>query len=190
MGTRTAVVAGDDAATTGAIARRLSDDGLRVVLADPADAAGAVRDLGSLDVVVAAAGRPAATGFAGTDPEEWYAGVMACLTPPFRLVRAAAPGLRRSPAGRVVLLGCGWTSAERPGTTAESAVHGAVVALTKTLARDLGPAGVTVNEVVTDPAGPAAPDVVAAAVSYLCGPAAGAVTGQLLTLGRGGPLRP
>ncbi len=34
------------------------------------------------------------------------------------------------------------------------------------------------------------PEVIAAAVSYLCSDAAGAVVGQLLTLGRGGPLRP
>jgi hypothetical protein len=32
--------------------------------------------------------------------------------------------------------------------------------------------------------------VLAAAVSYLCSDPAGTVVGQLLTLGRGGPLRP
>ena len=64
------------------------------------------------------------------------------------------------------------------------------MALTKTLARDLGPDAVTVNELVADPASPPSPEVVAAAVSYLCSDAAGAVVGQLLTLGRGGPLRP
>ena len=47
-----------------------------------------------------------------------------------------------------------------------------------------------VNEVVTDPGAPPSPQVVAAAVSYLCGDAAGSVVGQLVTLGRGGPLRP
>jgi hypothetical protein len=69
-------------------------------------------------------------------------------------------------------------------------VQGALVALTKTFARDLGPDAVTVNEVVVDPASPSSPDVVAAAVSYLCGDPAGAVVGQLLALGRGGLLRP
>ena len=58
------------------------------------------------------------------------------------------------------------------------------------LARDLGPDGVSVNELVADPASPRSPEVVAAAVSYLCSDPAGAVVGQLLTLGRGGALRP
>lgn len=59
------------------------------------------------------------------------------------------------------------------------------MALTKTLARDLGPDGVTVTQVVVDPAAPAD----AAAVPYLCGPAAAAMVGQLLTVRHGGPLR-
>jgi hypothetical protein len=53
------------------------------------------------------------------------------------------------------------------------------------VADDLG----RLNEVVPDPGAPPSPQVVAAAVSYLCGDAAGSVVGQLLTLGRGGPLR-
>ena len=73
---------------------------------------------------------------------------------------------------------------------AAAAAQGALVALTKTLARDLGPDAVAVDQVVTDPEDPPAPAVVAAAVSYLCGETAGSVVGQLVTLGRGGQLRP
>jgi hypothetical protein len=68
-------------------------------------------------------------------------------------------------------------------------VQGALVALTETLARDHGPDAVTVNELVADPASPPSPEVVAAALSYLCGDPAGAVVGQLLMRGRGGSLR-
>ena len=56
--------------------------------------------------------------------------------------------------------------------------------------RDLGPDAVTVDELVADPASPPSPEVAAAAVSRLGSDAAGAVVGQLPTLGRGGPLRP
>src|SRR3712207_9501759 len=76
---------------------------------------------------------------------------MAHLTPAFALTRAAAPALRRSGGGRLVFLGSGWTAADRPGSTAAAAAQGALVALTKTLARDLGPDAVAVNQVVTDP---------------------------------------
>ncbi|MEX5719424.1 SDR family oxidoreductase [Geodermatophilus maliterrae] len=194
MADRTALVRCDDAAVADAVVARLTADGLRVTAVGPAAdpdgaVAGAVGD-GALHALVCAVGRPSPGPFPGSDPARWYADVMACLTPAFRLARAAAPALRRSGAGRLVFLGSGWTTADRPQTTADAAVQGALVALTKTLARDLGPDAVTVNEVVTDPGAPPSPAVVAAAVSYLCGDAAGSVVGQLLTLGRGGPLRP
>jgi NAD(P)-dependent dehydrogenase (short-subunit alcohol dehydrogenase family) len=195
MPDRTALVRCDDAAVAGAVVGRLREDGLRVPVVPataPPDRAvvDAVGGSGALDVLVCAVGQPAPAPFVGADPARWYAEVMAHLTPAFALVRAAAPALRRSGAGRLVFLGSGWTTADRPHATAAAAVHGAVVALAKTLARDLGPDGVTVNELVADPAAPPSPELVAAAVSYLCSDAAGAVVGQLLTLGRGGSLRP
>jgi NAD(P)-dependent dehydrogenase (short-subunit alcohol dehydrogenase family) len=195
MPARTALVRCDDAAVAGAVAGRLRADGLHVpVVPDTAPpehaVAEAVGDSGALGVLVCAVGQPAPAPFVGADPARWYAEVMAHLTPAFALVRAAAPALRRSGAGRLVFLGSGWTTADRPRATGAAAVQGAIVALAKTLARDLGPDAVTVNELVVDPASPPSPEVVAAAVSYLCSDAAGAVVGQLLTLGRGGPLHP
>jgi NAD(P)-dependent dehydrogenase (short-subunit alcohol dehydrogenase family) len=192
MTTRTALVQGTDDAVTESLVRRLTVDGFRVTVTDPGrvEPDAAVAKIGSLDAVVCAVGQPQRALFPDADPQEWFRGVMATLTPAFRLVRAATPALRNSADGRIVLLGSGWSTSDRPASTAASAVHGAVVALTKTLARDLGPDGITVNEVVCDGAEPPAPEAVAAAVSYLCGPTAGAMVGQLLTLGTGGALRP
>jgi NAD(P)-dependent dehydrogenase (short-subunit alcohol dehydrogenase family) len=192
MTTRAALVQGTDDAVTEALVRRLTADGFRVTVTDPGseEPDAAVAEIGSLDAVVCAVGQPPRALFPDADPQEWFRGVMATLTPAFRLVRAAVPALRKSDGGRIVLLGSGWSTSDRPASTAASAVHGAVVALTKTLARDLGPEGITVNEVVCDGAEPPAPEAVAAAVSYLCGPTAGAMVGQLLTLGSGGALRP
>jgi NAD(P)-dependent dehydrogenase (short-subunit alcohol dehydrogenase family) len=190
MSARSALVHVPDAGTREAVVRRHTAHGFRVTESEGADPATAVAGLGPLEAVVCAVDRPGAAAFPGGQPGQWYADVMTCLTPPFRLLRAAVPALRESGQGRIVLLGSGWTTAGRPEQTGASAVHGAVVALVKTLARDLGPDGITVNEVVGDPAAPPAPEAVAQAVSYLCAPAAGAVVGQLLTLGRGGELRP
>jgi NAD(P)-dependent dehydrogenase (short-subunit alcohol dehydrogenase family) len=179
MADRIALVTGTGTGAA-AVRERLAEDG-HVFTDDPA---------GPLDALIVLVGVPGPAAFVGADPAGWFAGVTAELTPAFGAVRAAVAALRRSPVGRVVLVGAGWLPADRPASTAAAAVHGALVALTKTLARDLGPEGITVNQVVVDPAHPVDPAVVAAAVAYLCGPDAGAVTGQLVTVGRGGPLRP
>jgi len=180
MADRTALVSGADPDLRQQLTERLATNG--IVVAD--------RPGEELDVLVHAVGLPAPGAFAGADAGAWYADVMAELTPAFQVVRDAVPALRRSGAGRIVFIGAGWWPADRPGSTAAAAVHGALVALTKTLARDLGPDGITVNEVVVDPGSPAEPAAVAAAVAYLCRPEAGATVGQLLTVARGGPLRP
>lgn len=180
MADRSALVSGTDAVLLRSLTERLAADGI-VVASRPGE---------RLDVLVHAVGLPASRSFVGVDAGGWYGDVMGELTPAFQAVRDAVPALRRSGAGRVVLIGAGWSPADRPGSTAAAAVHGALVALMKTLARDLGPDGITVNEVVVDPATAADPAAVAAAVSYLCRPAAGAMVGQLLTVGRGGSLRP
>lgn len=180
MTDRTAVVSCTDPVLLAALGERLAGGGI-TVSAQPGQ---------RLDVLVHAVGVPAAAPFVGVDPAAWYETVMADLTPAFRAVRAAVPALRRSSAGRIVLIGAGWFPADRQGMTAAAAVHGALVALTKTVARDLGSDGITVNQVVVDPEAPAGPADVAAAVAYLCRPESGAVVGQLLTVGRGGSLRP
>lgn len=177
---RFALVTGADPVLLRFLVERLAADGVTVT-SDPGD---------ELEVLVHVVGSPAPSTFVGADPAGWYAEVMAELTPAFRTVRDAVPALRRSGAGRVVLIGAGWLPADRPASTAAAAVHGALVALVKTLARDLGPDGITVNQVVVDPAAPVGPAAVAAAVAYLCRPGAGAMVGQLLTVGRGGSLRP
>ena len=174
------LVSGATAALASALHGRLATEGFSGV-AEPGN---------RLDVLVHVVGVPASSNLVGADPLSWYSAVMAELTPAFRAVRAAVPSLRRSSAGRIVFVGAGWFPADRPGSTAAAAVHGALVALTKTLARDLGPEGIAVNQVVADPAHPADAAAVAAAVAYLCRPEAGAVVGQLLTVGRGGPIRP
>jgi NADP-dependent 3-hydroxy acid dehydrogenase YdfG len=180
MAGRSALISGTGPVLLQSLTERLATDGIVVVPHRGEE----------LDVLVHAVGLPAPRPFVGADAGGWYDQVMAELTPAFQAVRDAVPALRRSGGGRIVLIGAGWLPADRRGNTAAAAVHGALVALMKTLARDLGPDGITVNEVVVAPDAPADPAAVAAAVSYLCRPEAGAMVGQLLTVARGGPLRP
>lgn len=148
------------------------------------------RELGPLGALVCAVPVPQPAPFVGRDPRSWSTETSQLLTPAFAVVRAAAPSVRRVEDGRIVLVGVGWTPTGLAGATIAAAAHGALVAMVKTLARDLGPDGTTVNEVVGDAADPPGADALAHAVAYLCSPQAGAVVGQLLTVGPGGALRP
>lgn len=180
-GGRTARVDLEDATVHEAVVSALGKDGFDIV------------DEGTphtLDLLVVDAPVPPTGGFLGSDLQQWYDDVLAAVSRPFRAVRAATPALRRSGDARVVVIGAGWLPTSVPRATAASAAHGAVVALVKTLARDLGPQGISVNEIVLHPVEPAPPEDVARTVAYLAGPHAGAVTGQLITLGTGGELRP
>lgn len=183
MSGKNALVALQDAALNQAVATRLRDDGARITSEETATDE-------SLDILVVDAPLPPTQRFVGRDVASWYHEVHDALTRPFRIIRAAASALERSGDARVVVLGAGWSATRPLQGTAGAAVHGGVVALVKTLARDLGPRGITVNEVVVDPLAPASPEDVAAAVAYLAGPYGSAMVGQLVTIGSGGELRP
>ena len=101
--------------------------------------------------------------------------------------------MRRAGDSRILLIGNGWGAAQLGDSTALAAVQGGLVALMKTLARDLGPDGIIVNEIALPAQSldrPALESALAAAVSYLAGPNGAAMVGQILTLGRCGELRP
>ncbi|KFF58835.1 hypothetical protein JF66_15555 [Cryobacterium sp. MLB-32] len=208
---RIALVDLHDPAFAKHVVARLISDGMRVaVIGDPvpgaemdfprsirptaaeltAVVARIERELGSLDVLVCAADTPPRGGFASTPATEWFAGVSQALFGPFALIRAAVSALSRTEDARIIIVGSGWTAAELDDSTATAAVQGALVALVKTLARDLGPRGITVNEVSVPLDTTAGPRALAAAVGYLNGPVSGAVTGQIVTVGSGGDIRP
>jgi len=187
-----ALVAGPDDDLAGALAQRLSAEGLAVhPVGTGGDPAAAVAGAEGLRVLVVRVGLLPPARFLDADPDAWFTAVDAELLRLHRLVRAALPALRASGRGRVVVLGAGWDAAGLPSSTAAGALHGAVVAYVKTLARELGKQGISANEVVVPP-GARAVDVedVADAVALLAGPHGGATTGQLLRCGRGGDLRP
>lgn len=199
---RVALVALADPGQRESVVARLTRDGVRVAVIgecvagaefvlESGDDVSAVKrvehELGALDILVCSVESPAPAAFAGADPVAWLSGVQECVSVPFSLVRAAAPALRRADDARIVLVGTGWGTAVA-NNTAAAAIQGAMVAFTKTLARDLGPQGILVNEIATSPHTEARD--LAAAVAYLTSPGGAAMVGQVLTLGRGGEVRP
>jgi 3-oxoacyl-[acyl-carrier protein] reductase len=111
--------------------------------------AGAVEALGGLDVLVNNAGHLVGRSSVAEMSDEHWAKVMDLnVTSAFLTTRAGIPHLRESPAGRVVMMSS--LAAENGGgngSAAYSASKAAVVGLTRGLAKELAPDGITVNAV-------------------------------------------
>lgn len=147
-----ALVTGGTGRVGGAVARRLQADGFRVLaagrqdgdLSDPAVARGLVErvttELGGLDLVVQAA----ANGFTpkpveDVDEEDWDAAFGATAKGSFFLAQAAAPHLRASSVGLLVLVEDVAAYQPWPSFAPHCAAKAAQAMLTRVLARALGP---------------------------------------------------
>jgi len=166
--------------------------------------------LGPIDVLVANAAAMQMGPFVEADPDTWWHQIDVNLSGHFRLIQAVVPGMRARGHGRIVVIASGWGVVGHPNATAYAASKGGLIALTKGLARELGPDGITVNAVApayidtpqlqvdADDLGITldemreqyaamiptrrlqTPEEIAGAVSFLAGPASGGVIGQIL----------
>jgi len=113
---------------------------------------GAIADveerLGAIDVLVNNAGRDDRHSMEGVEPDGWRDALAINLDHQFFATQAVVAGMRARGRGSVIMMGSVSWMRGNPAmvgyTTAKAAING----LTRTLARDLGPAGIRVNCIV------------------------------------------
>jgi 3-oxoacyl-[acyl-carrier protein] reductase len=107
-----------------------------------------VKSLGRLDVLVTNAGGPPPGTFGTLDDAAWQRAFELNLMSAVRLIRAALPHLDKGGRGRVILLSS--TTVKQPidGLILSNAVRIGVAGLSKSLANELGPRKITVNQVL------------------------------------------
>ncbi len=155
---RRAIVTGAASGIGAATVKRLTTDGAEVIgvdlmgdglIADVATDAGVAAIIaaagGRLDILINNAGVCPIAPLAELDDALWANGFAVNVTAPFRLSRALAPVLARSKAGRIINTGSILSSYGDATLTAYSASKHAILGLTRALANELGPMGITVN---------------------------------------------
>jgi len=149
-GARVAICA-RDAAALEATAREIGAHGIVADLARRGEAEAfverAATDLGGVDILVTNAGGPPPGRFEDHTEATWRAAVDLNLLSVVSLVRAAVPHLRRRGGGRIVNLVS--IAAKQPiaNLVLSNSIRAAVIGLGKTLATELGPDGILVNNV-------------------------------------------
>lgn len=118
-------------------------------------------DFGGIDILVNNAG---VSSFCALDDpayeEVWHRALGVMLTAHQRMVRASLPWLRQSDAARIVNIASTEGLGATPGDTPYVAAKTGVIGLTRGLAVDLGPEGITVNCICPGPIRTAMTDAV------------------------------
>jgi 3-oxoacyl-[acyl-carrier protein] reductase len=106
-----------------------------------------IERFGRLDVLVSNAGGPPHGPFEAHDDQVWQTAFEANLLSVVRLVRSAVPYLKASGRGRIINMSS--TSVKQPidGLILSNSIRAGVIGLAKTLANELGPFGITVNNI-------------------------------------------
>uniref|UniRef100_A4T853 3-oxoacyl-[acyl-carrier-protein] reductase MabA n=1 Tax=Mycolicibacterium gilvum (strain PYR-GCK) TaxID=350054 RepID=A4T853_MYCGI len=203
------------------VAEELRADGVTAlgIAADVTDRA-AVEDafakvrteLGPVHILVTSAGLVDFAPFLDISPQLWQRLIDVNLNGTFHCAQAAIPDMLAAGWGRIVMISSSSAQRGSPGMAHYAASKGALISLTRSLAREYGAAGITVNNI--PPSGIETPmqlqsqaagflppneqmaasipvghlgtgDDIAAAVGFLCSEQAGFITGQTLGVNGG-----
>ena len=105
----------------------------------------AAEAFGRVDVLVSNAGIAQQKLFTDITPEEWQRMLDVNLTGAFNLCQLALPGMIRRKAGRILTVSSMWGQTGGSCEVHYSAAKAGLIGLTKALAKEEGPSGITVN---------------------------------------------
>ncbi len=168
-----------------------------------------VQAFGGVDVLVNNSGGPPRGRALDVDDESLDAAVALLLTSAVRITNLCLPHLRRSPAGRVINIESSTVKEPADRLALSNAVRPGVVGWAKSLSREVGPDGITINTIAPGridterlaevyPGGPSEedlkpiplrrlgrPDEIGAVVAFLASDDASYVTGETLGVSGG-----
>lgn len=169
-------------------------------------------ELGPVHILVTSAGLVDFAPFLEISPQNWQRLIEVNLNGTFHCAQAAIPDMLEAGWGRIVMISSSSAQRGSPGMAHYAASKGGLISLTRSLAREYGPTGITVNNI--PPSGIETPmqhqsqaagflppneqmaasipvghlgtgDDIAAAVGFLCSEEAGFITGQTLGVNGG-----
>jgi 2-hydroxycyclohexanecarboxyl-CoA dehydrogenase len=219
-GNRVAILDRDgDAARAAAAELQAAAPGARGVEVDVADrgavdaALAEVRsELGAVEIMVTSAGVDEFVSFTDITPEAWDRVVAVNLTGTFHCLQAAIPDMVAAGWGRIVTISSSSAQSGAKRMAHYVASKGGVIGLTKALAVEYAPSGITVNTIppgfidtpmarraeargdmpsidgiaaATPVRRAGTPDDIAAACAFLCSDEAGYITGQQINVNGG-----
>ena len=141
--------------------------GAKAICCDVADRKAvnaAFEAIGDVDILICNAGICRTGLLSGLSEEDWDRLFAVNVKGVYNCVNAAMPAFLRKHSGSVVTVSSMWGQVGASCEAAYSATKGAVIALTKALAKELGPSGIRVNcvapgVILTDMCGEVAPEI-------------------------------
>ena len=141
--------------------------GAKAICCDVADRKAvnaAFEAIGDVDILICNAGICRTGLLSGLSEEDWDRLFAVNVKGVYNCVNAAMPAFLRNHSGSIVTVSSMWGQVGASCEAAYSATKGAVIALTKALAKELGPSGIRVNcvapgVILTDMCGEVAPEI-------------------------------
>ena len=128
-------------------AEGIEADTLSADLADVAALRAAAQSAGTIDILVNAAGINLRQPFSAVTPEAWQTQLALHLGAPFFLTQALAPGMAARGWGRIVNIASLQSWRAFPNSAPYGAGKGGIVQLTRAIAQEWGPKGITCNAI-------------------------------------------